>query len=124
MRLCCALWGPVRCYFGTAPIPEGLHADVYSGRSPLLFLERPAAALFTYTAAMPRKPLPFSLKELRRRVNELDAFVKTAALDTMKDRMGPDDLGFPSTVVDELARLHGLLDLALCCVEEIETAIE
>lgn len=39
----------------------------------------------------------------------------------MKDDMGPDDLGFPSTIVDELAHLYGLLDLARCCIQEIET---
>lgn len=70
---------------------------------------------------MPPKPLLFSLSELRLKVEELDTFVKSAALATMKYDMGPDDLNFPSTVVDELAHLHGLLDLARCCVEEIET---
>ncbi len=69
---------------------------------------------------MPRTPLPFSLSELRCRVDELDTFVKAAVRATMKDDMGPDDLGFPSTIVDELAHLHGLLDLARCCVQEIE----
>ncbi len=69
------------------------------------------------------KPLPFSLKKLRRKVNELDDFVKTAALDTMRNEMTPQDLGFPSTIVDELAHLHGLLDLARCCVSEIEDCV-
>ena len=91
--------------------------------------ERLGSALFHWAivevilnlaSIMPQKPLPFSLPELRRKVDELDIFVKSAVLATMKDDMGPDDLGFPSTIVDELAHLHGLLDLAGCCVEEIE----
>ena len=69
---------------------------------------------------MPQKPPPFSLPELRHKIDEVDAFVKSAVRAAMKDEMGPDELGFPSTVVDELAHLHGLLDLACCCVEEIE----
>ena len=69
---------------------------------------------------MPQKPLPFSLPELRRKVEEVDRFVKSAALEVMKKDMGPVDLGFPSTMVDELAHLHGLLDLAQCCIEEME----
>lgn len=69
---------------------------------------------------MPPKPLPFSLIELRQQVDKLDTFVKSAARDVMKIELGPADLGCPSTVVDELAHLHGLLDLARCCVQEIE----
>ena len=69
------------------------------------------------------KSLPFSLEELHRQVDTLDQFVKSAVLVTMKENMGPDDLGFPSTIVDELAHLHGLLDLARCCVAELETIL-
>ncbi len=69
---------------------------------------------------MPPKPLPFSLEELRSQVDKLDKFVKSAAIDTMRNDLTPLDLGMPSTVVDELAHLHGLLDLARCCVAEIE----
>ena len=69
---------------------------------------------------MPPKPLPFSLDELRRKVDELDKFVKSAARSTMKNEQTTEDLGFPSTVVDELAHLHGLMDMARCCVQEIE----
>ena len=71
----------------------------------------------------PFSPLPFSLQKLRRKVDELDKFVKSAAIDTMELEMTTEDLGFPSTVVDELAHLHGLLDLARCCVQEIEQAV-
>ncbi len=66
------------------------------------------------------KNLPFSLDELRLQVDTLDLFVKTAVLAVMKSDMSPADLGFPSPIVDELAHLHGLLDLAKCCVEKIE----
>ncbi len=66
---------------------------------------------------MPPTPLPFSLKKLRRKVDKLDNFVKSAAIDTMERELTTEDLGCPSTVVDELAHL---LDLARCCVSEIE----
>lgn len=69
---------------------------------------------------MPLKPLPFSLKKLRRKVDKLDAFVKSITLQVIKKDMSPADLGFPTMVVDELAHLHGLIDLAKCCVKEIE----
>ncbi len=69
---------------------------------------------------MPPRPLPFSRDELRLQIDTLDKFVKSAAIDTMKLEMTADDLGTPSTIVDELAHLHGLLDLARCCVSEIE----
>ncbi len=69
---------------------------------------------------MPPKSLPFSLKKLRRKVDKLDNFVKSAAIDTMELDMTTEDLGCPSTVMDELAHLHGLLNLAGCCVQEIE----
>ncbi len=72
----------------------------------------------------PFPPLPFSLQKLRRKVDELDRFVKSAAIDTMELEMTTEDLGCPSTVVDELAHLHGLLDLARCCVQEIEVVLE
>lgn len=68
---------------------------------------------------MKSTPLPFSTEELRQRFDDLDKFVKTAAYDVMSDAMGPNDVGFPSPLVDYLAHLHGLLDLARCCVKEI-----
>ena len=70
--------------------------------------------------AMPSRSLPFSLKKLRRKVDKLDRFVKSAVIDTMELELTTNDLGCPSTVVDELAHLHGLLDLACCCVTEID----
>ncbi len=73
---------------------------------------------------MPPKSLPFSLKKLRRKVDKLDRFVKSAARDMIRNELTPKDLGCPSTVADELAHLHGLLDLARCCVQEIEIAVE
>ncbi len=66
---------------------------------------------------------PFSLRELRQHTTKLDDYVKFAAVAVMQNEMGPDDLGCPSTVVDELAHLHGLLDLARCCVSEIEQVV-
>ncbi len=69
---------------------------------------------------MPPKPLTFSLEELRSQVETLDKFVKSAAIDMMGQGLTTEDVGCPSTVVDELAHLHGLLDLARCCVQEIE----
>ncbi len=68
---------------------------------------------------MPPKPLPFSLKKLRRKVEKLDRFVKSATTATMKQEMRPDEW-LPSVAVDELAHIHGLLDLIRYCVEEIE----
>ncbi len=61
--------------------------------SPPFFLGS-ATALLPPTA-MPPQPLPFSLKKLRRQVDELDAFVKSAAIDTMELEMTTEDFGLP-----------------------------
>ena len=74
---------------------------------------------FSFWPTTMPKPLPFSLEELRQQVDQLDFFVKTATVQVMKKEMGPSELGFSSLLVDELAHLHGLLDLVRCCVEEI-----
>ncbi len=66
---------------------------------------------------MPIESLPFSVDELRRLVSDADAAVKDAVKAVP---MARGDLGFPSAVVDMLAHLHGLLDLAVCSVEELE----
>ena len=65
-----------------------------------------------------RPNLPFSIDELRLLVDQLDQFVKSATLATMQNE--PTTKGCPSTVVDKLTHLRGLLHLAQRRVQEIE----
>ncbi len=121
-----ALMGAGSVLFGAAPFPEGFGGGCVFG--PVLrFFEVGNLNSFSSPTTMPNPnenlpdlPLPFSVDELRLLVDKLDAFVKFAALATMKKEMGPDEMAFPSTVVDELAHMYGLLSLVRCCVQEIE----
>ena len=89
----------------------------------LIALFESAISSYSPQTAMPPKPLPFSLEELRLQVDDLDKFVKSAMIATMKQELRPDEWQ-PSVAVDELAHLHGLLDLMRYCVEEIELCCE